>query len=70
MEGDQPAAADILAEEETLPEAEEQPTTAAEGSLPEAEERPAQEREADLAAAPPNLQIPSWNLEERILFAP
>jgi hypothetical protein len=68
MEGDHPAAAaDILAEEETLPEAEEQPATAAEGSLPEVEKRPAQEREADPAAAP---QIPAWNLEERIPFAP
>jgi hypothetical protein len=70
MEGDQPAAADILAEEEAMPEAEKQSATAAEGSLPEAEERSAQEREADPAAAPPNLQIPSWNLEERIPFAP
>jgi hypothetical protein len=86
MEEEQPTAAavDISAEEETLPEAEAQPATVEE-TLPDAEERPmmaededrpdeeerpAQEREADPAAAPQNLQIPSWNLEERIPFAP
>jgi hypothetical protein len=37
---------------------------------PDVEERPAQEREADPAAAPPNLQVPTWNLEERIPIAP
>jgi hypothetical protein len=63
MEGDHPAAADTLAEEETLPGAEEEPATAE-------EEGPAQEQEADPAAAPRNFQIPPWNLDERIPFAP
>jgi hypothetical protein len=54
MEGERDTAAaaadvDILAKEETLPEAEERPVTAEEETLPEAEERPAQEREADPA---------------------
>jgi hypothetical protein len=76
---------DIAAEEETLPEAEEQPVTAEEGTLPDveerpvmaeeealpdAEERPAQEREADPVAAPQNIQVPTWNLEERIPIVP
>jgi hypothetical protein len=76
---------DIPAEEKTLPEAEEQPVTAEEGTLPDAEERPvvaeeetlpeveerpAQEREADPAAAPQNIQVPTWNLDERIPIAP
>jgi hypothetical protein len=87
MEGEQPAAVavDVSAEEETLPEVEEQPATAEEGPLPDAEERPvmaedearpdgeerpAQEREADPAATPQNIQVPTWNLEERIPIAP
>jgi hypothetical protein len=61
---------DIPAEEETLPEAEGQPVTAEEETLPDAEERPAQEEEADPAAAPQNVQVPTWNLEERIPIAP
>jgi hypothetical protein len=86
MEEEQPTAAavDISAEEETLPEAEAQPAMVeetlpdakerpmmAEGEdRPDEEERPAKEREADPAAASQNLQIPSWNLEERISFVP
>jgi hypothetical protein len=62
--------ADVPAEEETLPEAEEQPVTAEEETLPEAEERPAQEQEADQAASPSNIQVPTWNLDERIPIAP
>jgi hypothetical protein len=86
MEEEPPSAAvvDGSAEEETLPAAEAQPATVEE-ALPEAEARPtmaeeedgsdeeerlAQEREADPAAAPQNLQIPPWNLDERIPFAP
>jgi hypothetical protein len=60
---------DIPAEEETVPEAEGQPATAEEGPLLDAEERPAQEREADPAATPQNIQVPTWNLEERIPIA-
>jgi hypothetical protein len=64
------AAADILAEEETLPAAEKEAAVAEEATLPDAEERPAQEQEADPAATSRNSQIPPWNLEERIPFAP
>jgi hypothetical protein len=84
LEEEQPSAVavDISAEEETLPEVEAQPATleetlpdveemmAEDEDRPDEEERPAQEREADPAAAPQNLQIPSWNLEERIPIAP
>jgi hypothetical protein len=62
--------ADIPVEEETLSEAEERPVTAEEETLPEAEERPAQEQEAEPAAAPSNIQVPTWNLDERIPIAP
>jgi hypothetical protein len=76
---------DIPAKEEILPEAEEHPVTAEEGTLldaeerpimaeeearPDAEERPAHEREVDPAVAPQNIQVPTWNLEERIPIAP
>jgi phosphoketolase len=61
---------DIRVEEETLLEAEEQPVTAEEETVPDVEERPAQEREADPTAAPQNIQVPGWNLEERIPIAP
>jgi hypothetical protein len=61
---------DVPAEEETLPEAEEQPVTAEEETLPEAEERPMQEPEAEPATAPSNIQVPIWNLDERIPIAP
>jgi type IV secretory pathway VirB10-like protein len=64
------ADADVPAEAETLPEVEERPVTAEEETLPEAEERPAQELEADPAAAPSNIQVPTWNLDERIPIAP
>jgi hypothetical protein len=61
---------DIPAEEETLPGVEERPVTAEEETLPEAEERPAQAQAADPVAAPGNIQVPTWNLDERIPIAP
>jgi hypothetical protein len=61
---------DVLAEEETLPEAEERPVTMEEETLPEAEERPTPEQEADPVAAPNNAQVPTWNLDTRIPIAP
>jgi hypothetical protein len=63
------AEADVPAEEETLPEAEERPVTVEEETLPETEERPAQEPEPE-PAAPSNIQVPTWNLDERIPIAP
>jgi hypothetical protein len=59
---------DVPVEEETLLEAEERLATAEEETLPK--ERPAQEQEADPAAAPGNIQVPTWNLDERIPIAP
>jgi hypothetical protein len=60
----------VTAEERTLPDAEERLVMAEEETLPKVEERPAQEQEADPTAALQNIQVPTWNLDERIPIAP